>query len=241
MVIRVFIVSVCVLLLSTPQVYGLSLHFQYSAEDGSGHIAADDYYALGETNANASDSFDLSDLRKPPPLPGAGTQIRTWVDATALIGDSRFWDAVRPRCLWPMELSILGGAPSETVQHTLTLLNPEVLANLPAGTLLYLRRYDASGTFAAYYDLTLSENHTILWQAEHILNPTALIDLVAIDGCLAANLDAIGSVNLNDFALFAEFWMQDGTYGTADIDGSGTADLHDIAIMAQHWLADCLH
>ena len=240
MAIRKCFLSVFILFLSLQEAFGLTLHFQYIVDDGSGQIAADNYYAFGVSEAGVSETLDSSDLRKPPALPGASTHIQTIANSTALIGDFRFMDTVLPNHSWPVELSLVGLELSGAAEHTLKLLDTEELAALPEDALLYLRRYDSSGTFLEYYDITQSDNHTVVWHTESPDNPTALIDLVVVGGCIAANLDEVGAIDFKDFAVLADYWMLDGVYGTADIDGSDTANLDDVIIMAQHWLMECL-
>ncbi len=219
---------------------GLTLHFQYSIDDGTGQVASDDFYAKGLTDESVSDLFDSYDLRKPPALPGSSAHIQTWAGNIALLADSRYLEATAPNLFWPIELSVTEYEPSEIIWHTLKLIDPYVLASLPEGTLVYLHRYDASGIFLDYYDLTDPSNHTIVWQTASYENPSAVIRPVVIHGCIAANLDGTGTVNLNDFAILASYWLQSDVLGIADIDGSGAAGMGDLWIMAQHWLSDCL-
>ena len=223
-----------------PQASGLTLHFQYSIDDGTGQVAADDFYAKGVTDDSVSDVFDSYDLRKPPALPGPSTHIQTWAGEIALLADARFLEATAPNLFWPIELSMTEYEPSETIWHTLKLIEPYELAGLPAGTLVYLHRHDATGTFIDYYDLTDPANHTITWQTAAFENPSATLVPVVIHGCIAANLDGTGTVGLNDFSILASYWLQSDVFGIADIDGSGTAGMGDLWIMAQHWLSDCL-
>lgn len=57
--------------------------------------------------------------------------------------------------------------------------------------------------------------------------------------CTAANLDAVGPVNLKDFAVLVGQWTANQPPIFADIDGSGTVDMADLAAMAQWWLEVC--
>jgi hypothetical protein len=55
------------------------------------------------------------------------------------------------------------------------------------------------------------------------------------------NLDVDGDVDLGDFAMFAEHWMEPGCghrywCGGADLDGSGLVDTYDLAVFAENWL-----
>lgn len=239
MAIRFFVISTCILCLSFHQVAGLTLQFQYLVDDGTNQTAADDFYAISQPGVPASDTLDSADLRKQPPLPGSGTRIQSWADTINLIGDFRYLDTEWPRRSWPIQLSVVNGQLPGVLVHTLKLLDSGGLEDLPQGTMVYLRRYDAGGAFVDYYDLTLPENHTIIWHTEFPDDPSGSIDLVVVHGCLAANLDALGTIDLKDFAILAKHWMQDDVYGTADIDGNDTADLSDVVIMAKHWLLEC--
>lgn len=226
--------AVCIFI---QQSSGLTLHFQYQADDGTGLIAADDFYAVGRPDAGISDGFDALDLRKPPALPANSTRMQNWADPAMLIGDVRYLDTALPNKSWAIQLALFQENPSENIVHTLKLLDAVGLADLPAGTLIYLRRYDAQHQFAAYYDLTEPANHTIMWQTDG--DPSGSVDLAVVYGCIRADADNSGSVDLRDFAQLAEAWMRNTVSGTADVNGNNRADMADIVIIAQHWLTEC--
>ena len=51
------------------------------------------------------------------------------------------------------------------------------------------------------------------------------------------NLNADQSVNFEDFAIFGTNWQQSASGLAGDFDDSGTVDLNDMAILAYFWLA----
>jgi subtilisin family serine protease len=57
--------------------------------------------------------------------------------------------------------------------------------------------------------------------------------------CDAANLDAVGSVDMRDLAILADQWLQTDPPLSADIHGDQSVDMLDLAILAQYWLANC--
>jgi len=57
--------------------------------------------------------------------------------------------------------------------------------------------------------------------------------------CGGANLDGLGLVDLEDFALLAGDWLSHGSALAGDVDGSETVDAEDVRIMALYWLDQC--
>ena len=57
--------------------------------------------------------------------------------------------------------------------------------------------------------------------------------------CEAANLDAISSINMSDYALLAGQWGQSSAPLGADINGDQVVDLLDLVMMAVLWLDEC--
>ena len=46
-------------------------------------------------------------------------------------------------------------------------------------------------------------------------------------------------VDMDDFALFADYWLAAGTDLPADLDGNGTVDTEDLGRLVNWWLCDC--
>ncbi len=46
-------------------------------------------------------------------------------------------------------------------------------------------------------------------------------------------------VDLDDFSLFADSWLQTGEGLPADLDGSGSVDTADLAMFVNEWLCNC--
>ncbi len=57
--------------------------------------------------------------------------------------------------------------------------------------------------------------------------------------CHAANLDAVGPVNFDDFALLLQQWLQTTPPLSADIYIDQSVDALDLAEIAEHWLESC--
>jgi hypothetical protein len=57
--------------------------------------------------------------------------------------------------------------------------------------------------------------------------------------CADANINGFGSVDLMDFALFANDWLESGSSLAGDIDSDGSTDAGDLEIMLQFWLSLC--
>ena len=69
-------------------------------------------------------------------------------------------------------------------------------------------------------------------------NDTDMDGIGNICECQAANLDGLGCVDFEDFAILASHWSTAGSAG--DTDRNGTVDTHDLAQLAQHWLSICI-
>jgi hypothetical protein len=46
-------------------------------------------------------------------------------------------------------------------------------------------------------------------------------------------------VDFEEFALFADYWLQTGTALPADLDGDNDVDLNDLKLFVYEWLCDC--
>ncbi|MCE5185965.1 MAG: Ig-like domain-containing protein [Planctomycetaceae bacterium] len=56
--------------------------------------------------------------------------------------------------------------------------------------------------------------------------------------CPTANLDAIGTIDFNDFTLLANEWQFAGQLLPADINDDGMVDMADLLILVNCWIAD---
>jgi len=57
--------------------------------------------------------------------------------------------------------------------------------------------------------------------------------------CAAANLNAVGLVDFDDFAVLADQWLATAPPLSADIHIDGAIDAEDLARLADYWLASC--
>jgi hypothetical protein len=57
--------------------------------------------------------------------------------------------------------------------------------------------------------------------------------------CAAANLDAIGLIDFDDFAVLADQWLAAAPPLSADIHIDGAINAKDLARLADYWLASC--
>jgi len=46
-------------------------------------------------------------------------------------------------------------------------------------------------------------------------------------------------VDLSDFSIFAQYWLESGSDLPADLDGSGTVDIDDLKLLVYEWLCIC--
>jgi hypothetical protein len=57
--------------------------------------------------------------------------------------------------------------------------------------------------------------------------------------CPNVNLNGVGIVDFNDFALLAGSWLESGSSFAGDINNNGSVDSVDLEIMIQYWLGLC--
>jgi subtilisin family serine protease/peroxiredoxin len=57
--------------------------------------------------------------------------------------------------------------------------------------------------------------------------------------CWHANLDGLDLVNLNDYTVLANQYLQDPMHYVADINDDGSIDMLDLSILLNYWLDDC--
>jgi spore coat protein CotH len=58
-------------------------------------------------------------------------------------------------------------------------------------------------------------------------------------GCDEANVDGLDPVNLLDFLVIADDWTKSGAGLAGDVDGDQSVDLNDLAVVAGFWLSTC--
>lgn len=70
--------------------------------------------------------------------------------------------------------------------------------------------------------------------------PTAWVLRFSVKPYIDGDIDRNGSINLFDFALFAQRWLETncGLCGGADLTGEGCVNFYDLSILTQNWLAD---
>jgi hypothetical protein len=61
----------------------------------------------------------------------------------------------------------------------------------------------------------------------------------ASNECDEANIDAVGLVELVDFAVMQDQWQYIDPPLNADINNDQIIDILDIFLLAQYWLTDC--
>ena len=57
--------------------------------------------------------------------------------------------------------------------------------------------------------------------------------------CDTANIDRLGLVNSEDYAMFAGSWSLTGPCLQGDTNRDDSVDIWDLAQIAQHWLSYC--
>ena len=216
----------------------IHLQFMFSLEDGLENTAPDTFSAIGSPEASVG--YDIKDLLDPPSPPGKYVRIYSSDAGVELIRDYRPYDPNLPDISIPIELLAYDVNDIGLTGTTrLDLMNPSAMAGIPGDTLVYLRRYDAGGSFLEYYDLRNTDNHSVEWQATEAMGVFASLELVVVDKCLAADIDDSGRVDLRDFAVLARHWLGYAPASTRDVDGDRFVGLGDLEVFAEKWLCDC--
>ena len=57
--------------------------------------------------------------------------------------------------------------------------------------------------------------------------------------CWGANLDGLDLVNLDDYIVLADQFLQNPMHYVADINDDESIDLIDLAVLLNYWLDDC--
>jgi len=71
----------------------------------------------------------------------------------------------------------------------------------------------------------------------------SIFELEVYQDCEGADIDNSGSVNLNDFSILSNYWLNTNCDLYNDCDGAdiyddNTVDFYDLAILARHWLCN---
>jgi len=120
---------------------------------------------------------------------------------------------------------------------TLALTNVPAWQMIPPDVLAYVKRYNAAGEFQGKYEIRDPANRIIEWTVDVAVGQFGLIELIIQDPCIAADLDASGTVDLADLAMLAKAWHNRGPEG--DIDGDENIGFADLIILADNWLCEC--
>ena len=65
------------------------------------------------------------------------------------------------------------------------------------------------------------------------------LDNISLMAVIPGDIDYDGCVRLDDLAVLVEAWLQDQSGLAADLDGSGRVDLKDFAIYAEYFIQSC--
>jgi hypothetical protein len=146
-----------------------------------------------------------------------------------------------------------------SVPSPLPYYQPAVLIsdfNCPDNRLLVELSQDNGSTFEAlpysWYNVTVADDSSQLGAPNRRLlqllctipvdatGPTAWVLRLSVNPYIDGDIDHNGGINLPDFALFAQHWLQTdcGLCGGADFTGDGRVNFYDLYILTQNWLAD---
>ncbi|MBN2512123.1 MAG: hypothetical protein JXB18_04200 [Sedimentisphaerales bacterium] len=237
------IISYIIVIGLTGLVYADTFELRFSAviQDESEDVLPGSFAALGYSNI-PTPPFSLLPLKQPPPPPSRSyVQIVRQSESVEWIRESQAYDSEGIDLLYSMAL--MGhdaNEPDLAGKSILTLHNPEVLAQIPRQSLLYLRRYDRAGSFVQSYDLLNPANHIIEWDAADAVGRYASFDLLLLDKCLAADLVLNDFIDFHDFTVLAAQWQNTGHELLADIYWDDKVDILDLSILAEQWLCSCL-
>ncbi|MHC4394230.1 MAG: choice-of-anchor Q domain-containing protein [Planctomycetota bacterium] len=121
---------------------------------------------------------------------------------------------------------------------------PVYMTSLPGNLSLIPQFYDPYLATVSY-DSNGPVSATHLSSAGDLALPLSIVWTGAFHAvCGGANLDGIGNINFDDFAILASQWQQSPGSPSADVapegGGDGTINLLDLAVLADYWLAsDC--
>jgi hypothetical protein len=231
------------LLFTSVAVYpdAFTLHFSAGIEtDSSEDVFPASFRALGRTASEPNSLLTGTLLAPPDPPARRNIQITTADPEEKWLRESLSYDAAGVDLLYTMSFSLNNaGAAGLSGKSLVTLENPDALEHLPPDSLVYLRRFDAGGTFVESYLLTDPANHTIQWDISEADGPYGQMDLLIVDACIAADLMRNQFINLDDFALLSDNWKRSGLSAAADIVMDNKIDFVDLSILAQQWLCSC--
>lgn len=236
---KIFLVFIALSLSASSLSASFDLHFSVAADTESA-VFPDSFRSLGRT-ASEPNTLSMSALLQPPSPPTQSyVQITKTNPPDALLRYPLLYDPNAVDLLYRMTLTAYDANSTGLSGNSIvTLENPEALSSLSGKNLVYLRRYDSSGTFVKSYDLSDSANHTIQWAISEANGKYALLDLLLVDKCLAADLILSDSINLSDFAVLAANWNQSGVLPDVDVFLDEKVDLKDLSVLAELWLCSC--
>jgi hypothetical protein len=217
-----------------------SLQFSLSIYGSSTIVVPDNFHAAASDDPCTLPGFDRKDLRKQPPLPGSYVLLEDSQTGISLIRDCRPFNPAATSLYYVVDLIAYdAGGTGLSGTSILKLVNPDGLDAIPADTMVYVRLYDAAGVFVHRYDMRDPAEQTISWPVENVNGRYAIMELVILSECLAANPDNQGLSDFRDFGIVAQQWRQPGTSSAADINGDHLVDFKDLMILARHWLYQC--
>jgi hypothetical protein len=218
-----------------------TLHFSAGLEtESSDDVFPNSFRAQGRTASEPNSLLSGTLLAPPGPPSRRFIEITTADPAETWLRESQVYETGGVDLLYTMRFSLNNaGAAGLSGRSLVTLENPDALEPLPPDSLVYLRRFDAGGSFVESYLLTDPANHTIQWEISEADGPYGEMDLLIVDACIAADLMQNQFINLDDFALLSDNWKRSGLSAAADIVMDNKIDFVDLSILAQQWLCSC--
>jgi len=150
--------------------------------------------------------------------------------------DPQFCGNIMIRAVFAEPAYYRGPAPSTPAVGPVTVADPHPadLGDLKAGR-------TAQAAFTLYATGPVGDRARLRATAEstYTRSRTDAVQLTIADPTdefHAANLDAVGRVDLNDLAILAADWLDPAGPRFADTNADGTVDIDDLAAIARHWL-----
>jgi hypothetical protein len=121
---------------------------------------------------------------------------------------------------------------------------PDYLTYLPGDLSLIPQFYDPN-LAQVPYDSNGPVSAASIADANELGLPLSIVWTVTPEKCGGADVDGGGTVNFDDFAVLADYWLDTNCAISNDCDGAdleplaapdGDVDMADLDVLAQHWL-----
>ncbi len=230
----------CLLFSTVAFCQSFELRFSVSLDNDANDVFPAVFAAFGSPE-NLPDTLDASVLFSPPgPPSGDYVTITQSNPPDEQIRQTLAYDPNEPDLLYVMNLIAFDSQSTGLSGDCIIKLeNPEALEQLPPDCLVYIRRFDQAGVFAASYDISDPANHSFQWPVADVSGLFGRLDFLLVDRCMAADLIINDTIDLDDFSALSANWNKTGNSLTGDIFLDETVNLKDLSVLAEKWLCSC--